>query len=99
MWWFLHTPADVKANGRTALLSLHGKSLTACILSPAGAEFTIMDAKPLPTSPAPTMQDANRGVRKLAIRLKGVTRERIAVLLDPGATRSSVPDLMPLANW
>ena len=99
VWWFLHTQADVEVDGRTATLSLHGKSLTARILSPAGAEFTIMDAKPLPTSPAPTMQDANRGVRKLAIRLKGVTRERIAVLLDPGATQSSVPDLVPLADW
>lgn len=99
VWWFLHTPAEVKADGRAAVLSLHGKRLTARILSPAGAEFTVMDAKPLPSSPAPTMQDANPGVRKLAIRLKGVTRERIAVLFDPEASPGSVPDVIALADW
>jgi hypothetical protein len=99
VWWFLHTPADLKADGREAILSLHGKRLTARILAPAGAQFTVMDAKPLPTCPAPTMQDANRGVRKLAIRLNGVTRERIAVLLDTETDQGRGIELKPLAEW
>jgi hypothetical protein len=98
-WWFLHTPAEVKTDGHTAILLLHDKRLSARILSPAGAEFTVMDAKPLPACPAPTMQDPNRGVRKLAIELKGVTRERIAVLLQPGTIDGSPPALVPLADW
>ena len=99
VWWFLHTPADVNADGGTAILSLHGKRLTARILSPGKASFTVMDAKPLPPCPAPTMQDKNRGIRKLAIRLNAVTREQIAVLLEPEANQSSVPGIVSLADW
>jgi hypothetical protein len=120
VWWFLHTPAEVKlslpppsregstergpedsrpADARVATLSLHGKRFIARILSPVAATFTVMDAKPLPPCPAPTMQDANRGVRKLAIELKGVTHERITVLIEPEAAHNTAPDVNPLATW
>src|SRR5207244_1045805 len=81
VWWFLHTTADLKTDGRTATLSLHGKHLIAHILSPTAATFIPMNARPLPPCPAPSMQNTNRGLSKLAIGLDGVTRERIAVLL------------------
>lgn len=99
LWWFMHTAAEVKTDGRTAILSLHGKNLTARILSPQGVEFTLMDAKPLPACPAPAMQDPNRGLRKLAIELKAVTSQRIAVLLEPGITQRPAPELVPLDHW
>ena len=98
-WWFLHTPAEVKIDGATATLSLKGKQLTARILSPDGAKFTVMDARPLPTSPAPTMQNQNRGLRKLAIHLDAVARQRIAVYLEPGDSPGQTPMLRPLAEW
>jgi hypothetical protein len=99
VWWFLHTPAEVETEGDTATLLLNGKRLKARLLSPQGAKFTVIDARPLPTSPAPAMQNKNRGVHKLAIRLEGVIRERIAVLLEPGGGREGAPELRPLANW
>ena len=99
IWWFLHTLAEVKSNGRTATLSLHGKTLTARILTPAGATFTTMDAKPLPACPNPAVQNPNAGVRKLAIRLENVTRDRIAVLLEPGYALGREPNVVPLIDW
>jgi hypothetical protein len=45
------------------------------------------------------MQNANRGVRKLAIELKSVTHERIAVLFEPGTSQVRSPDVTPLAEW
>jgi hypothetical protein len=99
VWWFLHTPAEVNVEGRMATLSLHGKRLTTRILSPTATTFTVMDAKPLPTCPAPTMQDPNRGVRKLAIRLDSATNERIAVLLETETSQNGAPRIVPLADW
>ncbi|HTL56764.1 MAG TPA: heparinase II/III family protein [Candidatus Limnocylindrales bacterium] len=99
VWWFVHTTAEVKTDGRAAVLSLHGKNLTARILSPAGATFTVMDAKPLPACPNPSVQNTNAGVRKLAIRLENVTRERIAVVLEPGLSPSNLLSIVPLAQW
>jgi hypothetical protein len=99
LWWFLHTGATVEIEGTSATLTLKNKHLMAKILSPPGAEFTLMEARPLPTSPAPEMQNPNRGLRKLAIHLSGIEAERIAVLLIPGAEDGSVPALRPLASW
>lgn len=99
VWWFLHTPAAVETDGGTATLSLHGKHLTARILSPRGAKFTVMEAVPLPSSPAPSMQNKNRSVRKLAIHLEGAQRERIVVLFG-SENKMTVPSkVRPLADW
>ncbi len=103
--WFLHTPAAVTLNdeGRSATLSLGGKSLEARILAPGTARFTVMEGRPLPSSPAPERQAQNKGVRKLAIQLQGVTDLRLAVLLVPhpeGATQAAPPPpVKPLAQW
>ena len=101
VWWFLHTPAKValSADGRTATLSLGNETLRVLVLAPEAAKFIVMDAAPLPGLPNPTMQNKNKGVRKLALRLDGVTKERIAVLLQPGGTTVAAPKLTALADW
>ena len=105
LWWFMHTEADVQldSSGQSALLTQDGKRLRATLLAPEAARFTVMDARPLPASPDPEGQSRNEGVRKLAVRLEGVTDERIAVLLEPvreGTTAPDVrPDVRPLAEW
>jgi hypothetical protein len=105
VWWFLHTAAkaDVEGDGSVATLTLGGKRMRASILSPKGALFTVMDAQPLPSSPHPTMQNKNSGIRKLAIHLSGVTDTRLAVQLAPvrGGDAASQPvlKLSPLAEW
>jgi hypothetical protein len=106
VWWFMHTEAaaEVGADGSTAVLTQDGKRLWAKVLAPAGARFQVMDAHPLPTSPNPKEQDPNRGVRKLAVRLDGVTGEtRLAVLLVPlkdgESAPRTLPPLRPLSQW
>ena len=82
LWWFMHTRASVKLDGKTALLTRRGKHLKAEILSPSDAIFTVLDATPLATSPNPKQAD-NAGRRKLAIHVTDVTALQIKVRLTP----------------
>ncbi len=82
LYWFMHTQASITPNGKTATLTQNGKTLTAEIVSPANATFTVMDAQPLPTSPTPEQAD-NKNRRKLTIHLTNVTDLTIKVKLTP----------------
>ncbi|MCS7464144.1 heparinase II/III family protein [Paenibacillus doosanensis] len=110
VWWFMHTKASVQIaeDGRSALLSQNGKRLSVRMVfppgdEPAGAVFQVMDAKPLPESDNPKGQTPNNGIRKLAVKLDGVTAMRMAVELTPLAAGESVPAepgrYVPLAEW
>jgi hypothetical protein len=104
VWWFMTTPAQIRIekDGRTAHLTQGKAELRAMLLSPAGAQFTVMDAVPLPTSPNPEGQRKNTGVRKLTIHLKDVTDLRLAVLLIPVSGEPApqvIPSLVPLSQW
>ena len=105
VWWFLHTQASttLDADGTTAILTRDNTRLEARILSPAQARFTVEEAQPFPTSPHPEMQNQNRGTRKLAIQLKGVTEGRVAVMLIPArqgeASNAIIAEVKPLARW
>jgi hypothetical protein len=85
VWWFMHTRADVKLadHGRTATLTQKGKTLTAKLVKPGDAKLQVVDARPLPSSPDPKGQDANEGVRKLAIRTTLKSTTTIEVTLSP----------------
>ncbi len=97
-WWFMHTKAVVElaTDSVSATLTQSGKRMVARILSPAGAKFLVMDAKPLPTSPNPVVQNVNAGWRKLAIHLSGVTDVRLTVVLVPLAADENPPATWPL---
>lgn len=104
-WWFLHTPAAIELapDGRSATLSREGQRLHAALLDPAPARFTVMDARPLPGTPAPDRQNPNDGIRKLAIHLPAITDLRLRVLLQPvteapGDTPSPTA-ARPLTEW
>lgn len=103
LWWFLHTAAriEIGENGASALLRQDGKQLNLAILSPKGAVFTVRKAEPLPGSAQPEKQNANEGIRKLAIHLPGTLEVRIAVLLTPmlDQAKSDRPEIVPLAGW
>jgi hypothetical protein len=75
-------------------LTLGQAKLEARLLSPEGAQFAVASANP----PAPQAQQPD--VRTLVVRLPQRTRQvRLAVLLTPGAERSSAPALVPLDAW
>jgi Heparinase II/III-like protein/Domain of unknown function (DUF4962) len=105
VWWFMHTKAEVAvdASGQSAMLSQGGKRLWARIVGLDGAKFTVMDAKPLASSPNPSGQNANAGIRKLAIQLTNVTDARITVLFVPlelgQNPPTQLPAVKPLAQW
>ena len=105
LWWFMHTFADVQLNEdkHEAMLDRGSGRLWCAAVSPSEASFSVMDAKPLGSSPNPTGQDQNLGIRKLAIHLKGVTSTRLSVVMVPLAVGqeppTQMPAVVPLKEW
>ena len=100
LYWFMHTAAHIRLQGRSARLNLGQKQLYVRLLSPTNAVFTTMKAEPLPTSPHPAQQAVNTGISKLTIHLKGVKTTRIAVLFtaeSKGIKRDVAA--VPLNDW
>jgi len=95
--WGMTTDAKIAADAGRAVLTLDGKTLTARVLSPAGAAFSVESAEQ--KSP----QATNKGVRRLMVRLKAQPGPlRFAVLLSPHwpdgkQVRSS--KITPLKQW
>ena len=103
IWWFLHTTAEVTIadGGTNAVLTLHGKRLTARIVSPEPAHFELLPAEPLASSPHPSGQAVNKEIRVLGIHLTEQTALRLAVELAPVTDTGATPaiELKPLADW
>lgn len=104
VWWFLHTTADIAIgdDGRSAVLSQSGQRMLARVLSPTDASFVSTDARPLWTSPDPTGQNQNNGVRKLAMQLQVESSATITVQLTPLHDGESAPRaerVAPLSRW
>jgi len=105
-WWFMHTSASVTVadDGRSALLQLGEASLLVRLLAaPEEATFTVRDAVPLPSSPTPSGQATNTGIRKLTIELTDIATFRLAVLFtplgDPTTPAPGAPAVVPLSDW
>jgi hypothetical protein len=104
IWWFMHTPAEVELSddGRVATLTQGDAQLRAVLLSPENARFSVMDARPLPTSPDPAGQNPNKGVRKLAVNLREVKSATVSIALLPlrkGEEPRELPSPSPLDSW
>lgn len=95
--WGMTTDAKIAAEkGGVAVLSLKGKELTAKILSPAGAEFTVESAEQKPP------EKKNAGVSRLMVRLPDAKGSlRLAILLSPKWNEGGITsvELKPLADW
>ncbi|MCD6304423.1 MAG: heparinase II/III family protein [Planctomycetes bacterium] len=95
--WAMTTDARIATAGREATLTLDGRSLTARILAPDGASFSVESAEQKPP------QATNKSVRRLMIRTpadKGLLR--FAVLLSPRWPDGKVvrsTDVVPLDEW
>ncbi len=90
--WNFHTRARIELHGASATLKLGQAQIEAHILSPKGANFGVISANP------PPPQGQQPDMHNLVIRLPGVTRARIAVLLAPLDFSPRVT-LDPLAAW
>lgn len=103
LWWFAHTSAKItiSADGRSATLTLAGQRLLARVLTP-DATFLELSARPLWTSPDPSGQATNQGLRKLTVRLPETAAATLAiefVPLIPGAALPSPAPVTELAAW
>jgi hypothetical protein len=95
VYWFMHTPAQVQLDEDGATLSQGDARLLCRIVSPNGAKFSVMDAKPLPSSPDPQGQNKNAGVRKLVIKFDDVDKLRLCVALIPLRKGQKPPAKLP----
>ena len=107
VWWFAHgakgTDYSINDAGTTVTLRRGEKLCRVRLLSPPNSRFLVMDAAPLSTSPNPSIQDPNDGMKKLAIHLPDTKQATIAVLFVPqsaedGSAEISV-SLSPLGDW
>lgn len=84
-WWFLHTQADIELHFslREAILTQNGKKLKVKIEDgPSLAEFDIMEATPMSTSPTPDQAD-NSNTRKLMVHIADILRFSLVVSFTP----------------
>jgi hypothetical protein len=96
--WGMTTDAEVDVGrGTVAVLRLKGKELTARLLSPKDAVFTVESAE------QPPPQKRNTGVRRLMVKLpQAEAGVRVAVLLAPAWDDGRVVEntqIKPLASW
>ena len=103
LYWFAHTDANVtvSADKKSAVLEIDGKYMIARILEGEDAEFEVMSAAPLPSSPNPSGQSSNTGC-KLAIHLTDFTQGAIEVGFAPIAYADSEYNFVPasaLDTW
>ena len=118
VWWFMTAPTasagrraaeatgmniELDRDSSAAMLSKGTVRLWVHIVAPLSAKFELLDATPLPTSPNPGEQNANAGVRKLAVHLPGVTSLSLTVEMVPLKDGESPPaqaaQVKPLAQW
>jgi len=96
--WGLTTDAEIEVRqGTVAVLKLKGKELTARLLSPKNAVFTVESAEQQPP------QAKNTGVRRLVVKLPPAGGDvGIAVLFSPAWNDGKVvqdAEVKPLASW
>ncbi|MDP6040752.1 MAG: heparinase II/III family protein [Candidatus Latescibacteria bacterium] len=95
--WGITTDAEITITDSTATLTQDGKELTARILSPSDATFTIESAEQDPP------EKRNEGVKRLMIRLQNQQdQSRIAVLFSPtweDGNSVQTWDVTPLNEW
>lgn len=104
-WWFAHTEAEIEISedGKSAYLTKDGKTLLAEIINGEGAAFSVMDAKPLETSPKVAGNNPNEGIRKLVIHIPECKDLDLAVTFKKYDTEYFKEDydntFVPLDEW
>lgn len=107
LYWFAHTKADIEvlADKKSALLTIQNKQMYIQLESDMNAEFSVMDPKPLPTSPQYNGQNANSGVQKLTIHMNNVKEGYIQVTFIPvlvygtEVNKAVIPPPTPISQW
>ncbi|GKX67809.1 heparinase II/III domain-containing protein [Inconstantimicrobium mannanitabidum] len=82
--WQMHTNASItiSSDGQSAILVQDGKSLKMTLLSGCGGKFEVKNATPSSTSPNPSGQNQNVGVKKLVVTTS-VKSGKIKIQMTP----------------
>lgn len=97
--WQMHTKSEIAASGTKATLTQGKATLTASLLSPAGAEFVVDDPPEKPPGDTQNRDLRKESIKVLKVKLKGVKGEqRIAVAFALGAD-TPAPPVVPLTQW
>ncbi len=103
VYWFSHTKADIEIiDNNTAILTQGGEKVKLSFVTNAeDFELSIMDAVPLPTSPNPSGQAQNSGIKKICAKATGngdlYIQARWIPLNDPNADKEQ--ENVALVNW
>nr|WP_281398256.1 heparinase II/III family protein [Ruficoccus amylovorans] len=95
--WRMMTRATITVadDGRSAQLTLDGQQLTAEIIEPADATFSIESAAP------PTKKEhQNQGCQILTATVPASGNDlSLVITLTPGSVNGGAPDILPLEDW
>ncbi len=104
--WFMHTPCEIEiaSDGKSARVKGDYRDMIVYLLNDIDAEFSVMKAEPLPTSPTNSYQNKNANFRKLVLSMNDVTQTTIPVCFSFVASGESIdnlysPDVVPLDKW
>ena len=104
IYWGIHTKADINISedGKTALLNINGNKMEVKIQSSDGV-FSILEPKPLPQCYQLDGQNANEGVKKLAVHFVNAEKINLTVCFTPLGYADGVkvvyPEVKPLSKW
>ncbi len=104
IYWFAHTKGQIRvsSDGKSAIVTVGSDRLWVQLLSSDG-QFTVMDAKPLPTSMNVPGATDNSEYGKLAIHLTNTRDTTISVAFIPlksGETSPSwTPSVKEISEW
>ena len=102
MYWFAHTDADIdiSADGKSATLTKNGKKIKAFIVNGDSATFSVMDAKPMATSPQVPDQDAiPENVKKLTIHIDECSGIDLCVVLATSGLSIDSYEYSSISEW
>ena len=96
MRWTMLTPADVKINGGTAVLTKNGKTLLLKVVEPANAIITTR-----PTTPLHEYDAQNQGTILVGfdVVVPANTKTQVTVLLIPEGVKENSGKIKALNNW
>ena len=105
IWWFMHTMAEITVldNAQQVILEKNGKKLIASIQSSEPASFSVVEARPLPSSPTDEYWNPPTGMKKLAIHFENIKNLTLNVTFKEVSMASqdinSDKRIIPMDKW
>ncbi len=106
VYWFMHTqcPITILEDGKTAKIEGKYRDMYVYLLQDVDGVFSVMDAKPLPTSPTVAGQQTNDGFQKLCFKADNVSEMTLSIAFSFEPPYEEMPELyrpevVPIDKW